>query len=104
MALRKPRSSADALPRAFDNWPDVEARAFEAAMPSETLTASRDVGFTIGDHASLRLFCPTSQMAWLERFGLKFINDLYCAWGCFRVFCFAPSTHGISGQVSAWIR
>jgi hypothetical protein len=36
------------------------------------------------------LFCPTSQTSSqraLKPFRAKFPNDLYCAWGCFRIFC-----------------
>ncbi|WP_247990962.1 hypothetical protein [Bradyrhizobium sp. 186] len=42
-----------------------------------------------GDHAILRLFCPTCQtssLAGLEPCRTKFFNDFYFAWGCFRVF------------------
>jgi hypothetical protein len=61
-----------------------------SAMPSEPLTASaRLADFKIWDHAILRLFCPTSQTVFARRIPAtwcEFFNDLYCAWGCFRVF------------------
>src|SRR5437763_5377582 len=77
--------------RDFDTGTDVEAGlAFEAAMPSErSMVVGSMVNSQSGDHAILRLFCPTCQtssLAGLESCRTKFFNDFYFAWGCFRVF------------------